>query len=374
MAMKSKLFISLTVLFLSTVLLAGATLSLFTGEATVESNTLKAGSLQLTIDKPETKSFAIDHIYPGKDFAMMDVDVYNSGSLPYYLKAVITETGSEKGPGGGYLPEVIKVSAVLTSGDGEVEYNSTLQSMLEKDLSWKSDSKDLVIEPGQTANFQLEGQFELAAGNEYQESTWEGLVTFSAVQSDGQKFGGEFPGNDTAFKPERPGFTVEAWVKWHVEPELPEPVPPEMTDQRWATIVADGAADSGLQQTRYHLQHNQRNTAFEIAMRADNRVFISSKTIPEKGKWYYLVGVYDQDEQRLKIYVNGILERSASLTGTLIDSPGWYQKGGPAGITFNGNPGLRKFDGAIHGLGTYDGAFTGKEIQKRFDATNSLVF
>ena len=370
--MKPKFLISVTLLLVVVALMAGATMALFTSEATIQENTLGAGSLELTIDNPESKRFALDNIYPGKEFAMMDVDIHNSGSLPYYLKAVITETDSENGPGGGYLAEVANITAVLTSGSGEAEYNLTLENVLEKDLIWKKSSKYFVIEPGQTASFQLDGQFDLNAGNEYQESTWEGLVTFSAVQSDGQELGADFSWGDAApLEPENPGFTVEAWVKWNVEPELPEPVPAERIDQKWATIVADGSADSGQSQTRYHLQHNQKNSAFEIAMRADRRVFVHSKTAPEKGNWYYLVGVYDQDEKQLKIFVNGVLERSARLTGTLIDSPGQYQEGGPDGITFDGNPGLRKFDGVIHDLGTYERAFTEEEVQERFDAVHS---
>ncbi len=190
--MKSKFLISLTVILVATALMAGATLALFTSETTVQGNTLGAGSLELTIDNPEAKNFAIDNIYPGKEFAMMDVDIHNSGSLPYYLKAVITEAGSENGPGGGYLAEVVNVSAALTSSSGESDYNSTLENVLESDLIWKEGSEYLVVEPGQTVNFQLDGQFDLAAGNEYQESIWEGLVTFSAVQSDGQETGAEF--------------------------------------------------------------------------------------------------------------------------------------------------------------------------------------
>ena len=196
--MKSKFLLSLTVILVSTALMAGATLALFTSETTVQGNTLGAGSLELTIDNPESKRFAIDNIYPGKEFAMMDVDIYNSGSLPYYLKAVITEATAENGPGGGYLAEVVNVTAVLTSGSGEAEYSLTLEEVLENDLVWKNGSEYLIIEPGQTASFQLDGQFDLAAGNEYQESTWEGLVTFIAVQSDGQEPGAGFSWGEAA--------------------------------------------------------------------------------------------------------------------------------------------------------------------------------
>ncbi len=50
----------------------------------------------------------------------------------------------------------------------------------------------LVIEDGEKVTFRMTGDFDLAAGNEYQESAWEGLVTFSAVQSDGQEPGADF--------------------------------------------------------------------------------------------------------------------------------------------------------------------------------------
>ena len=155
------------------------------------------------------------------------------------------------------------------------------------------------------------------------------------------------------------GFTVEAWVIWNDEPGPPEP------DEQWATIVVDGNADHN---SRYHLQHNHNNTAFEVAMRADTRVFTLSTTEPEQGVWYYLVGVYNQDDEQLRLYVNGELESSRTLTGDLIPSPGMYQVGGPDGITFHSSDNTRKFNGDIEGLGTHERAFTEIEIENRFNA------
>ncbi|MDG6249748.1 PKD domain-containing protein [Methanocalculus sp.] len=162
--------------------------------------------------------------------------------------------------------------------------------------------------------------------------------------------------------PEITGFTVEAWVKWNRDPA------PPASDERWATIVVDGDRDSN---SRYHLQHNEGNTLFEIAMTTDaNRRFTRSTTSPVRDTWYHVVGVYNQDAGWLRIYVDGGGHQgSIGLTGTIIPSPGRYQIGGPAGIEWPGPTSmLRKFDGEIRGLGTYERAFTQAEIQARYDA------
>lgn len=162
--------------------------------------------------------------------------------------------------------------------------------------------------------------------------------------------------------PEIAGFTVEAWVKWNRDPA------PPASDERWATIVVDGDRDSN---SRYHLQHNELNTLFEIAMTTDaNRRFTRSTTSPVRDTWYHVVGVYNQDAGWLRIYVDGGGHQgSIGLTGTIIPSPGRYQIGGPAGIEWPGPTSmLRKFDGEIRGLGTYERAFTQAEIQARYDA------
>ena len=172
-------------------------------------------------------------------------------------------------------------------------------------------------------------------------------------------------GSDSASKvivvaPPVAGFTVEAWVKWNKDPG------PPASDEQWATIVVDGNSDSN---SRYHLQHSQTNTQFEIAMRTGStRRFTQSTTSPVKGTWYYVVGVYNQGEGWLRIYVDGSShESSVSLSGTIIASPNRYQVGGPAGIQWPTSR-LRKFDGEIRGLGTHERAFTQAEIQARYNA------
>ncbi len=161
------------------------------------------------------------------------------------------------------------------------------------------------------------------------------------------------------------GFTAEAWVRWNRNPT------PDNNDQRWATIVVDGNADSN---SRYHFQHDQQNTKFEFAIRTANnvRTFRQSTTTPLEGIWYYVVSVYNQETGHLRIYVNGIEENSASVsTLGLIPSPSLYQVGGPAGINWPSPPPsaqLRKFGGNILCLGTHERAFTPQEILDKYNA------
>ncbi len=170
--------------------------------------------------------------------------------------------------------------------------------------------------------------------------------------------------------PEIAGFTVEAWVKWNREPE---PDLPEEDDRRWATITVDGTSDNNA---RYHLQHVRTNRAFEFAARNnEQRQWISGTTVPQQGLWYYVVGVYETDfgdHGRILIYVNGNGEGSSQfISGErgLKGTTGIIQTGGPGGIEWPGPTSmLRKFDGEIRGLGTYERAFTQAEIQARYDA------
>jgi hypothetical protein len=107
--------------------------------------------------------------------------------------------------------------------------------------------------------------------------------------------------------PVYPGFTVEAWIKWNISPNSGG-----NSSRKWATIVVDGDTDTN---SRYHLQHNSDNTLFEFAASTStSRQYGQSTTSPVANKWYYLVGVYNQTDpgNRLKLYVNGVLEKKRS--------------------------------------------------------------
>jgi len=174
------------------------------------------------------------------------------------------------------------------------------------------------------------------------------------------------PVNTTPVYSRYPGFTVEAWVKWNVPPN-----PGADTTSQWATIVVDGTTDHNR---RYQLEHNQFNTNFEFSAAAATNPQVWSTTSPVANTWYHVVGIYNQTDpgSRLRIYVNGVNEKSVSIDGGgLKASPNLNQVGGPAGINWPGPPPAiqqRKFNGEIRGLKTYEQALSQKEILAHYQA------
>ena len=57
------------------------------------------------------------------------------------------------------------------------------------------------------------------------------------------------------------------------------------------------------------------NPANKFAFEINGPHSVASTTTPELGKWYYVVGTYDQSQ--LKIYVNDVLENTKSCTAKL---------------------------------------------------------
>ncbi|MCP1715003.1 PKD repeat protein [Methanocalculus alkaliphilus] len=168
---------------------------------------------------------------------------------------------------------------------------------------------------------------------------------------------------------EADGFTVEAWVRWNRDP-----APPDRT-HNFATIVVDGTNDTNR---RYHLQHIENNTKFELVMRTGeaapgSQSIVRSATTPERDTWYYVAGVYNQTLGEIVLYVNGVpdigQQFGAISTAGLIPSPNLYQVGGPDGITwFTTQTDRRKFDGNILCLQTHERALTPEEILDRYNA------
>ena len=166
--------------------------------------------------------------------------------------------------------------------------------------------------------------------------------------------------------PVYPGFTVEAWIKWNIPPN-----PGGNTSRSWATIVVDGTGDNNR---RYQLQHNSDNTKFEFALATvtigGSGTWVISTTTPAVGTWYYVTGVYNKTPGTMAVYVNGIQEGGKTVDSSgLRASPGRYQVGGPAGVQWPGPTSmLRKFDGNIRGLQTYERAMGPPEVVSRFAA------
>lgn len=168
--------------------------------------------------------------------------------------------------------------------------------------------------------------------------------------------------------PRYPGFTVESWVNWNIPPN-----PGSDTSRKWATLVVDGTADHNR---RYHLQHNSDNTKFEFAIatvaKGGSGVWVASTTSPVKGTWYQVTGVYNKTPGTMAIYVNGVPESTGSADSSgLRSSIGRFQVGGPAGINWPNPPPasqLRKLDGEVRGVKTYEEALSREEILAHYQA------
>lgn len=135
-------------------------------------------------------------------------------------------------------------------------------------------------------------------------------------------------------------ITIEAWVKWEINPTLAPP---------YASIVSKNF------DRQYRLQHNYNNTKFEFAIAMN---YIASLTTPQAGKWYHLVGTYNGSIIRL--YVNGVEESSRSYSGTITGSAEPLVIGARSDAS-------RSFKGSVDEVAVYNRALTDSEIVDRYD-------
>ena len=99
-------------------------------------------------------------------------------------------------------------------------------------------------------------------------------------------------------------MSVSAWIKWNIVPS---------TGAAYATIVNKNG------DSQYRLQHNVTNSKFEFGIKTNGGdTYITSLTSPVVGVWYHLVGTWDGN--LIKLYVNGVLEKTGTRTGTIPSS------------------------------------------------------
>ncbi len=106
-------------------------------------------------------------------------------------------------------------------------------------------------------------------------------------------------------------MTIMFWVKWSIDPA---------TGNSWANIVTMNSEDHG-DSGQFWLQHNSNNSKFEFALATlgnndhMSRTHMFSNTSPVKDVWYHVAVTYDGS--KMKIYVNGVLEKSQNKTGNI---------------------------------------------------------
>jgi hypothetical protein len=105
-------------------------------------------------------------------------------------------------------------------------------------------------------------------------------------------------------------FTVAAWARINGTSD-------------WQAIVSqDASVVSG-----FYLQYQQASGKFRFSVPttdSSNPVLIEaySTSTVQLGQWYHLVGVYDQPNAQLRLYVNGVLNATAAWAGPAISATG----------------------------------------------------
>ena len=180
----------LTLAVIAVLLVAGLVgtgiMAWFTSEQAIKDNLFQAGTLviELADGTPAEALLSFDNMQPG-DLEEATATIVNAGSLPFKFYAIITEDGHVLGDdgavsAGGYLPDVLDVT--LTMQGGKV-YEGPLAALLNGVLVYADASgQPVTVDPGETADIDIKVVFNEAAGNEYQNASFTGTITFIATQ------------------------------------------------------------------------------------------------------------------------------------------------------------------------------------------------
>jgi hypothetical protein len=101
-------------------------------------------------------------------------------------------------------------------------------------------------------------------------------------------------------------FTITAWVKWYGFDTYPEEV----------IIIFDGRAD----QPRGFLFYIQRNTGLlGLHLNRANTSIYSESAFPI-GSWTFVVGVFNDETNTMRLYINGVQDQTAIVSSQYLDS------------------------------------------------------
>ncbi len=180
----------LTLAVIAVLLVAGlmgiGIMAWFTSQKSIDNNLFQAGTLviELAGDTPAEALLSFDNMQPG-DVEEATATIKNSGTLDFKFYAIITEDGHVPGNDGagsadGYLPDVLDVTVTMQGGK---VYEGPLSALLNQVLVYADANGDPVtVAPEQTADINIKVLFNEAAGNEYQNASFTGTITFIATQ------------------------------------------------------------------------------------------------------------------------------------------------------------------------------------------------
>lgn len=106
---------------------------------------------------------------------------------------------------------------------------------------------------------------------------------------------------------------------------------------------------------------SQAGVGFQLAGLTTNTIVISDVSL-EAGKWYFVCGVYDSANSKLKVWVNGI-KKEVTASGSATDTNGTFNLGRTGGTSPN------YYDGLIQNACVLSVALTDNQVKKLFAAT-----
>ncbi len=144
--------------------------------------------------------------------------------------------------------------------------------------------------------------------------------------------------NSSSLNPSQ--ITLEAWVKWNINPSLGLP---------WSSIINKNL------DAQYRLHHSSNNSKFEFAIGMN---YVTSSTTPQIDKWYHLVGTYNGSIIRL--YINGVEESNKLYSSAIPVSSAPLYVG-------SRSDNARTFNGSIDEVAVYNRALGNAEILDHYN-------
>jgi hypothetical protein len=151
-------------------------------------------------------------------------------------------------------------------------------------------------------------------------------------------------------------YTVSAWV--HLD----------TVDRTQVAVSQDGQNTSA-----FRLGFNKGNNSWCLVVRKSDAVNTASDQAcgkaPDLDKpWQHLVGVYDAVANQARLYVDGELAGSVTLTSPAWQAAGAFQIGRGLTTATGGARTVDAFDGQIDQVNTWQGALTADQIAALFNA------
>ncbi|KKL25968.1 hypothetical protein LCGC14_2399980, partial [marine sediment metagenome] len=162
------------------------------------------------------------------------------------------------------------------------------------------------------------------------------------------------------------GTTTSVEVKGFRAAQLPQE---HISAEAWVCLnrgttwggVVGYIQDNGSYEKGWLLGYNASRFNFSVST-ASKLPYLSSKTELRPGTWYHIAGTYDGAQ--LKIYVNGQLENSTPLAGSIAYPPeAFFQIG-----AYHDQDEFFLGDGLVHEVRLYDRALSEAEVQTHYRA------